>query len=113
MHPMTRRVLFTGFVLVILCARSVAAQTSFYEGKTITMLRGGAPGGPGGVTVRMLEGTAVSASQGSDTFVNVENVIGSDGVRSFVNARAVTVYLPGFNPSIVNCESRASFCLTV
>ena len=40
MHPMTRRVLFTGFVLVILCARSVAAQTSFYEGKTITMLRG-------------------------------------------------------------------------
>src|SRR4030095_7965875 len=41
-----------------------------------------------------------------------EKLKGSEDVRSFVNARAVTVYVPGFKPSIVNCDSRDSFCLT-
>ena len=40
-----------------------------------------------------------------------EKLKGAEAARSFVKARAVTVYLPGFKPSIVNCDSRESFCL--
>src|SRR6185369_7522037 len=40
-----------------------------------------------------------------------EKLRGADAVRSFVKARAVTVYVPGLKPSIVNCDSRDSFCL--
>src|ERR1041385_1868511 len=49
---------------------------------------------------------------GNGAFATInENVSGAEAVRSFVNARTVTVYLPGFKPSIVNCDSRDSFCL--
>ena len=49
---------------------------------------------------------------GKGAFATVnEKVSGAEAVRSFVNARAVTVYVPGFKPSIVNWDSRDSFCL--
>ena len=35
----------------------------------------------------------------------------SEATKSLLNARAVTRYLPGCSPSIVNCESRDNFCL--
>ena len=48
--------------------------------------------------------------QGVQATLN-SNVNGADEIRSFVNARTVTAYLPGFRPSIVNCDSCESFCL--
>jgi tripartite-type tricarboxylate transporter receptor subunit TctC len=40
------------FLLLILCSPAGTAETPFYEGKTITMIRGGAPGGVGEMRTR-------------------------------------------------------------
>ena len=40
------------FLLIILCSPAGSAETPFYEGKTITMIRGGAPGGVGEMRTR-------------------------------------------------------------
>jgi tripartite-type tricarboxylate transporter receptor subunit TctC len=40
------------FLLISLCSPAGSAETPFYEGKTITMIRGGAPGGVGEMRTR-------------------------------------------------------------
>ena len=48
--------------------------------------------------------------QGNGALATVNsNDSGTAGVRSFVNARAMTLYLPGLSCSIGNCESCESF----
>lgn len=81
MYPMTRRVLFTVFVLLVLCARSVSAQTSFYEGKTITMLRGGAPGGVGEMRTRAVANFLKKHVPGKPT-VLIEFMAGAGGAKA-------------------------------
>lgn len=81
MNPMARRALFLGFVLLVLCARFASAQTSFYEGKTITMLRGGAPGGVGEMRTRAVANSLKKHVPGKPT-VLIEFMAGAGGAKA-------------------------------
>lgn len=81
MYPMTRRILFTGFVLLVLSAGSASAQSSFYEGKTITMVRGGAPGGVGEMRTRAVANFLKKHVPGKPT-VLIEFMAGAGGAKA-------------------------------
>jgi tripartite-type tricarboxylate transporter receptor subunit TctC len=81
MNPKAHRILFTGFLLLVLCSRFAAAQTSFYEGKTITMIRGGAPGGVGEMRTRAVANFLKKHVPGKPT-VLIEFMAGAGGAKA-------------------------------
>ena len=81
MNPMTRRILCTGFLSLVLCSRSALAQTSFYEGKTITMVRGGAPGGVGEMRTRAVANFLKKHIPGKPA-VLIEFMAGAGGAKA-------------------------------
>lgn len=81
MNPIARRILFMGCLSLVLCARSALAQTSFYEGKTITMVRGGAPGGVGEMRTRAVANFLKKHVPGKPT-VLIEFMAGAGGAKA-------------------------------
>jgi tripartite-type tricarboxylate transporter receptor subunit TctC len=81
MNFMTRRILLTGVLLLVLCAKSSLAQTSFYAGKTITMIRGGAPGGVGEMRTRAVANFLKKHVPGNPT-VLIEFMAGAGGAKA-------------------------------
>ena len=75
------RILFLGFLLLLPCSRSASAQTSFYAGKTITMIRGGAPGGVGEMRTRAVANFLKKHVPGNPT-VLIEFMAGAGGAKA-------------------------------
>jgi tripartite-type tricarboxylate transporter receptor subunit TctC len=81
MNSTTRRILLTGVLLLVLAPQSALAQTSFYAGKTITMIRGGAPGGVGEMRTRAVANFLKKHVPGNPT-VLLEFMAGAGGAKA-------------------------------
>ena len=81
MNSTTRRILLTGVLLLVLTPPSALAQTSFYAGKTITMIRGGAPGGVGEMRTRAVANFLKKHVPGNPT-VLLEFMAGAGGAKA-------------------------------
>jgi tripartite-type tricarboxylate transporter receptor subunit TctC len=68
------------FLLLVLCS-PVTAQTPFYEGKTITILRGGAPGGVGEMRTRAVANFLKKHVPGKPTIL-IEFMAGAGGIKA-------------------------------
>ena len=73
--------LLLGFVSITLCPDTVYSQASYYQGKTITILRGGEPGGSGDMQARALIPFLKKYIPGNPTII-VENVPGAAGMKA-------------------------------
>lgn len=80
MKSITRSLVIAGLALLP-CAPSVPAQTPFYEGKTITMIRGGAPGGVGEMRTRAVANFLRKHVPGKPT-VLIEFMAGAGGAKA-------------------------------
>jgi tripartite-type tricarboxylate transporter receptor subunit TctC len=69
------------FLLLLLCCASAFAQSSFYEGKTITIIRGGAPGGVGEMRTRAVANFLKKHVPGKPT-VLIEFMAGAGGAKA-------------------------------
>jgi tripartite-type tricarboxylate transporter receptor subunit TctC len=70
-----------GFVSMPLFPNIVYSQAPYYQGKTITMLRGGEPGGSGDMQARALIPFLKKYIPGNPTII-VENVPGAAGMKA-------------------------------
>jgi tripartite-type tricarboxylate transporter receptor subunit TctC len=70
-----------GFLLLFLSSASGFAQTSFYEGKTITIIRGGAPGGVGEMRTRAVANFLKKHVPGKPTIL-IEFMAGAGGGKA-------------------------------
>ena len=82
-------------------ASSRLASTSAALVATILLLSRMAHSSASNASASKIASAVEVYGKGAFATVNVK-LKGSEAVRSFVNARAVTVYAPGFKPSIVN-----------
>src|SRR5688572_27871149 len=73
--------LMLGFVSLPLLPNMVYAQAAYYQGKTITILRGGEPGGSGDMQARALTPFLRKYIPGNPTSI-VENVPGAAGMKA-------------------------------
>jgi tripartite-type tricarboxylate transporter receptor subunit TctC len=69
------------FLLLFLSSASGFAQTSFYEGKTITIIRGGAPGGVGEMRTRAVANFLKKHVPGKPTIL-IEFMAGAGGGKA-------------------------------
>jgi tripartite-type tricarboxylate transporter receptor subunit TctC len=69
------------FVLLLACSWSASAQSAFYEGKTITMIRGGAPGGVGEMRTRAVANFLRKHVPGKPTVI-IEFMAGAGGAKA-------------------------------
>jgi tripartite-type tricarboxylate transporter receptor subunit TctC len=85
MLPRIRSLLTWSLVLTVVCLTSLAryaqAQTPYYQGKTITMLRGGSPGGTGDMQARALIPYLKKYIPGEPTII-IENMPGAAGMKA-------------------------------
>jgi len=70
-----------GFFSAALIPKAVFSQTPYYQGKTITILRGGEPGGSGDMQARALIPFLKKYISGNPTIV-IENMPGAAGIES-------------------------------
>jgi tripartite-type tricarboxylate transporter receptor subunit TctC len=69
------------FLLLLFCCAPAFAQSSFYEGKTITIIRGGAPGGVGEMRTRAVANFLKKHVPGKPT-VLIEFMAGAGGAKA-------------------------------
>jgi tripartite-type tricarboxylate transporter receptor subunit TctC len=81
MKFLTRSLIIAGFAFVLLCPRAAWTQASFYEGKTITMIRGGAPGGVGEMRTRAVANFLRKHVPGKPTVI-LEFMAGAGGAKA-------------------------------
>src|SRR5574342_323262 len=68
-------------IIASLVPQSVFSQTPYYQGKTITILRGGEPGGSGDMQARALIPFMKKYIPGNPTIV-IENMPGAAGMKA-------------------------------
>ena len=74
-----------GFISAALIPKAVFSQTPYYQGKTITILRGGEPGGSGDMQARALIPFLKKYISGNPTIV-IENMPGAAGMKAVNHA---------------------------
>lgn len=77
----SRLALLFGLGSLILFASPVYSQAPYYQGKTITILRGGEPGGSGDMQARALIPLLRKYIPGNPTII-IENVPGAAGMKA-------------------------------
>src|SRR5688572_28374209 len=78
---MTVILLAVGFSFAAITPEAVFSQTPYYQGKTITIVRGGEPGGSGDMQARALIPLLKKYIPGNPTII-IENMPGAAGMKA-------------------------------